>query len=254
MLALRLLVLAAASAFSLSEANGSSDQLMKALKFMTSGWVALPGFLPELQRPDLREKINRAEIHARLAYVDFAYSWMEREFLHSSADSSSYAIGDICDRSAKKGREINMHGKSLQQLEAIAEIATDQLKQCREMVKQKNKNATLPYFQSLNIHRLDQELNVLATSKKMGRMAAVLLQEPRISLYQTAVFIQNATGGVARGTSWHRDLNMVPLGMSSYTSILTVHVMLYSITRSRVRFHHFCFFLTLSPRLFPLSV
>jgi hypothetical protein len=205
-----LLLLLLLSPAALAAGSGSND-LLPALKFLASGWTALPGLVPQLKRPELRLKIQRAELHARLTFVDSAYPWMQRQFLRDI----DIDIEDVCSIPSKTLRDRNASGKSLEELEVVADSAMDSLKRCRDAIKVQNGNATFPYFQSLNIHRLDQEVYSLATSRAMGRMAAVLLQEPRVSLYQTAVFLQRAGGGAgdaSGGTSWHQDLNMVPLG------------------------------------------
>mmetsp|Transcript_30555 Transcript_30555/g.46600 ORF Transcript_30555/g.46600 Transcript_30555/m.46600 type:complete len:85 (+) Transcript_30555:38-292(+) len=59
---------------------GSSD-LLQAIKLLSGGWVALPGFLQELTSPLLRLKMKNPELHARLNYVKYAYTWMDRNFL-----------------------------------------------------------------------------------------------------------------------------------------------------------------------------
>lgn len=187
--------------------SAASSDLLSALKFMTAGWVAIPGFLDELKSKSLRDKISRAEIKARLAYVDFSYQYLEKNFLPDEQN-----IDDECIVPSRRKRDNGLDGRTTAELTAIVDSDIALLNQCLGIVKAQSRNATLPYFQSLNVHRLDDEIHGLATSKKLGRMAAVLLQEPRVSLYQTAVFVQAASGGVARGTSWHRDLNMVPLG------------------------------------------
>jgi len=42
-------------------------------------------------------------------------------------------------------------------------------------------------------------------------MAAILLQSQKVSLYQTVMFVQSNIEGIPKGTSWHRDLSMIPL-------------------------------------------
>ena len=192
---------------SLKSVLAGSPDLLHALKFLKSGWVALPGLLQELKRTDLRMKIKSAELHARLKYVHSAYTWMDKQFLQPQ-----WRMEDICEVPNHEARERRIRGMKFVDLQQFVEDAVSSLKQCKDIVEQKNSNVTFPYFQSLNLHRLDHEIYALATSRKLGRMAAILLQEPKVSLYQTAMFLQSASGGIARGTSWHRDLNMVPLG------------------------------------------
>ena len=189
------------------QVSAASNDLLNALKFMTAGWVALPGFLDELKSKSLREKISRAEIKARLSYVDFSYEYLEKNFLSGDQD-----IEEQCIVPSRNKRDTGLDARTAAELNDIVDSATESLNLCLGIVKAQRRDATLPYFQSLNVHRLDDEIYGLATSKKLGRTAALLLQEPRVSLYQTAVFVQAASGGVAKGTSWHRDLNMVPLG------------------------------------------
>lgn len=180
--------------------------LTYALKFLSSGWVGLPRFLKELESAELRERIRHAELLARLEYVRFAYGWMEREYL--TPLDPPLRVQRVCGQQAAPPAD----RLGTEALNRVVETAIDQLKSCKEKIKAFNPGVIFPYFQSLNVHRLDDRIFELATSKKLGKMAAVLLQEPRVSLYQTAVFLQSKAGGVSVGTSWHRDLNMVPLG------------------------------------------
>lgn len=173
-------------------AGALSPDLLLALKFLSSGWVALPRFLEEVQAPAARDRIYRAEARARVSYAHSAYEYLERQFL-----APERSVRDICPAPPPSNERPEQH--DLQALSQLADNAVETLSRCLRLVQAVNASATLPYFQSLNVHRLDEQINLLATSTKFGKMAAMLLQEPRISLYQTAVFVQTAAGGVARG-------------------------------------------------------
>ena len=68
----------------------------------------------------------------------------------------------------------------------------------------------MPYFQAVNGHRISPSINAIATSKRLGSVAAALLQVASVRLYQTAIFVKNESS-VNTNTEWHQDLNMVPL-------------------------------------------
>lgn len=167
--------------------------MITTLKFLSAGWAPLPGLLNQLQQPEIRDKIYRAEAQARLSYVDFAYRYLERLYLIPHQMS----LKEACVVPPRRDADTLL--MPLKELSNLADHCVQTLNQCLANVIRVNKNATLPYFQSMNVHRLDHALNLLATSRKLGKMAAALLQEPRISLYQTAVFLQTESGGVSRG-------------------------------------------------------
>ena len=75
-------------------------------------------------------------------------------------------------------------------------------------------NVSLPYFQGLNVHRVESVVESVATTKA-SRLSCCqsLLQAAKVRLYQTAMFVKDPAhgAGLNNATGWHRDLQLVPL-------------------------------------------
>jgi hypothetical protein len=210
---------------------------MKTMRFLTTGWVALPQVLPEMQSPIFRDRVLIAEAKARLAYVNFSYDRLRNI-------DSRLNVPEICGIKGLhtvSAYELDIRGGQSESdardmAQRLASEEVDKLRACSDAVRQ-HSNAEglghradafqLPYMQSINVHRLDDKINALATSRKLGRLAAMLLQEPEVSLYQSTVFLMGEGSSANTGTNWHRDLNMVPLGEASEYG-LCVYIYTYS--------------------------
>lgn len=237
-------------------------ELMKTMRFLTTGWVALPQLLPEMQSPMFRDRVLIAEAKARLAYVNFSYDRLRNidarldvQGICGTTTSTSSASGlhtiSAASLDLRKG-QAESDARDIAQRTAAAEVR--RLRECSAAAQQRSEGMglghsaeafQLPYMQSINVHRLDDKIYALATSRKLGRLAAMLLQEPAVSLYQTTVFLMgegsgfsdatssgststsSASGGNNRGTNWHRDLNMVPLGKSMSIVYIILILCLY---------------------------
>jgi hypothetical protein len=80
-----------------------------------------------------------------------------------------------------------------------------------------------PYYQALNPHRLNEEVFAMAVSERLGRMAAALLQHPRVRLYQTAVFHKD-TQSMNQETGWHQVPSPPLLLPPSTTITITITI------------------------------
>jgi hypothetical protein len=76
----------------------------------------------------------------------------------------------------------------------------------------------VPFNQVMNIHRINDVIYDLAISKRMGKIAAELLQHDTVRLYQTALFSKDHYG-LNLQTEWHRDLNMSPINTGAGGSV-----------------------------------
>jgi len=150
--------------------------LSQALQFMTNGWVILREALPVVRNPAFAAEARRAYARRVEVFADYAERWMARRF------------GTRCADFAARCRA----GDRLREVDCCAAAG----------------NATLPYFQALNVHR-DSAL-VAAVAAELGRAAAILLQAPAVRLYQTNV-VAKEPGRLNQATGIHRDLHQVPL-------------------------------------------
>lgn len=76
----------------------------------------------------------------------------------------------------------------------------------------------VPFNQVINMHRINDVIYDLATSQRLGFIAASLLQHDTVRLYQTALFSKENTG-LNLATQWHRDLNMAPINAKDGGSV-----------------------------------
>jgi hypothetical protein len=76
----------------------------------------------------------------------------------------------------------------------------------------------VPFNQVINIHRINDVLYDIATSQRMGQIAAELLRHDTVRLYQTALFSKE-NRGLNLQTQWHRDLNMAPINAGAGGSV-----------------------------------
>jgi len=102
-------------------------------------------------------------------------------------------------------------------IESESDRTVRKYKKLMQKCKRNNKDALFPYYQNVNVHRLDEELYQLATSEYLGQLAASLLQVQSVRLYQTALFFKDPSG-VNQQTGWHQDLNQVPVDTRHYVT------------------------------------
>jgi hypothetical protein len=97
------------------------------------------------------------------------------------------------------------------------------LNQCIVHNREQNITHDVPYYQLLNWHEHDAHLEALATSYRLGSLASDLLQKESVALYQTGMFRKDPFSPLLpeianQITSYHRDLNLVPVDTHSFVT------------------------------------
>jgi ectoine hydroxylase-related dioxygenase (phytanoyl-CoA dioxygenase family) len=85
----------------------------------------------------------------------------------------------------------------------------DTIEECQEALRSLGFNTSLPFLQYYNTWQKIPEVKDLAFS--LGQAASILLDVPKIRLYQDALFWKRAQDGP---TPWHVDARMAPLDTS----------------------------------------
>ncbi|TFJ80135.1 hypothetical protein NSK_008692 [Nannochloropsis salina CCMP1776] len=81
------------------------------------------------------------------------------------------------------------------------------LEECEEVMEEYVDPDAVPFLQTFNGWRQFQDVRRLALAKRFARVAAELLNVPRVRLYQDSTFLKRVGDGP---TLWHSDLNMAP--------------------------------------------
>lgn len=128
------------------------------------------------------------------------------------------------DRAREKAR-VNLHVYSLEKLncsDLLRPVMTVEygLEAVNECLK-RPETIGAPYHQLLNLHEMEPYLGSIAKSQLLGSLASDLLQKPSIRLYQTGLFRKDPSIKVVNDfanpiTSYHRDLNQVPLDTNHF--------------------------------------
>ena len=162
-----------------------SVELSQVLDFQRHGVTMLRGLLTA----ELGEPSFAADFHGA---VDAA----EREFV----DHALSLMGCPGMRNATEGAE-------------------SALLACQARAEQAGEDAPrIPYVQYINLHRHSPRLLAIATSAKLGRAAAALLDVAGVRLYQSTAFIKPPGRRDPRNqeTGWHPDLATVPLDTNDF--------------------------------------
>jgi hypothetical protein len=233
-----LLILTMLTFHSVTDAYDEKTMLKKLKTYATQGYAFMDGLLPELRSDYMQDNIKVAMTLAKLAYLVSC----EEHFVLSHNVNCSLVSYPTCrikwpplkGRIQARIREIKATSDNISKVDLNSDDALfeEGLKSVTCCIKETNKilgkNSTddeglrLPYIQFLNLHRTNKAVLNLALNGPLGKMAAHLLQEDRVRLYQTAIFQKSgnfnrtAVGDMLnRQTSWHLDLNMVPLDTST---------------------------------------
>ena len=209
--------------------------LKKFAAFSNNGYAFMENVLPELRSDLVQEQVRLA---MTLAKLEFTIACEERLVLSYNVNCSliNYPMCPIKWTAVKK--QIQTRMRAIIVSRSVADFTSDYflfekgLKSLTCCITETNKllgkNTTsdegirLPYIQFLNLHRTNKAVMELALNKRLGEMAAFLLDERRVRLYQTAVFHKHGNLNqtdvgtmLNRQTHWHTDLNMVPLDTST---------------------------------------
>lgn len=170
----------------------------------------MPNLIPSLNKERTQRDISEAFQIGKMEYTEFTLKTFERK----GFACESPLVREHCG-------EFSFINSSMFQFlgdDVITEFFESNilyLKCCLDINYEDNspEEYYMPYFQAVNGHRVRQSINEIATSKRLGKAAASLLQVPSVRLYQTAIFVKNGSS-VNTDTEWHADLSMVPLDVA----------------------------------------
>lgn len=202
-------------------ADDPNVQVESIIHFAVAGFALLKGLLKdELKDARIKDAVKSARTAAELAYFSGARGFMASEYglreqcadcFRSFGEESWQSYRDlpklVLEQRLSKAvialRCCQEHGRALCSSDVVATCDDAGLPR-------------LPFHQLLNLHRYNQAMFQLATSSKLAAAAAVLLQEPQVRLYQTALFAKEPGKASNNLTTWHRDLSQVPIDTSAY--------------------------------------
>lgn len=171
---------------------------------MTSSGLALT--IPGRQRSKrMRRKLVHTEDTTNAAH----FAVQEDMTLHLSDVLEFERCGHLCTRQLFKRSEIEA---SRQELIAVAKTNTAvALEHARNM----NLDDSAPFLQTFNPHRTHEIAMRLASSQRLGIVAAQLLGVELLRLYQTCLFWKRPGDAP---TNWHSDLRISPLDTNHFVT------------------------------------
>jgi hypothetical protein len=170
----------------------------------------MQNLIPSLKKESIQRDIFEAFQLGKMEYAEFTLKWFERK---GFACESSFVSGQCGDFSFVDPRSSVQFGDD--QFDKIFESNIKFLKCCLNVTYDSNAHEKfyMPYFQAVNGHEIMKSINNIATSERLGKAAANLLQVSSVRLYQTAIFVKNESS-INTNTEWHQDLHMVPVDVS----------------------------------------
>jgi hypothetical protein len=176
-----------------------------------NGFVFLPDLIPSLNAPDIKGDVLQAFHIGKLEYTEFTLKLFARNGFKCEEKVDVDQCGQF-----HRTEESTLNSRGVDELSSLFDNNIKYLKCCLKMALLENSPLQfyMPYFQTVNGHRISPTINKIATSKHLGKVAASLLQVPSVRLYQTAIFVKNESS-VNTNTEWHVDLNMVPIDVQA---------------------------------------
>mmetsp|Transcript_16669 Transcript_16669/g.25071 ORF Transcript_16669/g.25071 Transcript_16669/m.25071 type:complete len:365 (+) Transcript_16669:3-1097(+) len=180
------------------------------VEYLRGGVAIVRNLMPELKHEYVHDEIFRADSLARLKYTQYSFEYFKR----GECDCKNvYGLdcGTFYEEELYRDEDLPLEAAKF-----LFERNYAYMVCCSENFQRAfpNRPAGLPYFQTINLHRRNKFIYDMAVQHKLGRAAALLLQHPTVRLYQTTLFVKNASA-INKGTSWHHDLNMVPLDVNA---------------------------------------
>lgn len=179
--------------------------LSQMVSFQAQGWLRCVKCVPELRDAEVSAALDRGYEATLRQYARYAVGFMRDRF-----------DVDVRDHDADCG---GVDATLLDQGRWGVEAYLDRLRCSVRRGKHPgggrgtHTNLSLPFFQGLNVHRVESVIESVATTRALGLAAASLLQATKVHLYQTAMFVKDPAhgAGLNNSTGWHRDLQLVPL-------------------------------------------
>ena len=195
------------------------------VRFQTAGWVRVAGMLPELAEPRIAGEVRQATLQTNKRYMNYSLAYLIRAYKLDCNNPQIVAECGVVDPEAcltevggttafKRLRCcVTAGNRKLRARGQKGVQANAERLRAQGYYDERVGNAatvTLPYYQNLHLHHHSEHLHTIATSGRLGRLAATLLQTEAVRLYQTALFVKSEDSQNA-ATSWHQDLVLVPL-------------------------------------------
>jgi len=201
------------------------------LAYMRDGWQTIRDLVPELRDPDIIRNVSHAYNLGRLEYVKHSYGKLLERGVSCPSCKPFYNLTHYdTDITEDFGSFLFAHG--LAYLNCCVQSHNED-----PAVGQRE---VMPLLQVLNTHRFNPHLYKIATSYRMGQVAAQLLQVPSVRLYQSAMFIKD-DNELNQETVYHNDLNMIPLdtGPGNYLTFwCPIRRLEHSMGDSMLKFAH----------------
>ena len=181
-----------------------------------NGWTVLPNIVPELNDEVILRNINDTHKRRKFEYLTDAFYMAKKKWNIDPEDTREHCPVDF------QVGYLNEHNLADDDLAETAYRLGLSFLICTMNYHINNSPAGhsmyVPFNQVINIHRINDAINNIATSRRMGQIAAELLRHDNVRLYQTALFSKDNVG-LNLQTMWHRDLNMIPLDTKSVGSL-----------------------------------
>ena len=195
--------------FGLGKEEGLSVE--EKYQFLRDGHIMLRGLLKE-EFKKLTSVLKDATNHQELNFVKSIFEKNPRLSFFFSQQ------GFLCQNFHLQ-KDCNQY---LQGLEFKSENLLN-LKKTFLTCQQNSNQILLPYFQVLFPSEISPQIKELVQSKKLGRIAADLLDVDAVRYYQDGMFIKESSASPFQffnnPTGWHTDLNQVPLRTNHYVTM-----------------------------------
>ncbi|KAK3263843.1 hypothetical protein CYMTET_27378, partial [Cymbomonas tetramitiformis] len=181
--------------------------------FLRKGVVMARQVAPELlhYRPFFQE-----------AYVSGMVQYYYYNLMQEPCTCERSPGGSLCAAAAPK--DFPYDPLYLQDLAKRRDVTT-----LRAMLQEcaKKGNATVGFFQQMDLRRLHPVISKWALGKRLARVASELLGVPALRLYQDAMFVKDGRIGddsihlqqhKNRHTGWHMELTQVPVDTEAYVT------------------------------------
>lgn len=166
-----------------ADVGGISSQGV--LGFFRDGWQTIRGLIPELSEPQTLSNLTKAYSLGRLHYLKHSIYKLKQRNVNCELNNKCVAHYNISnydmDISIEFAEYLFNHG--LQYLLCC-------INEYNQLIN-KTHIEIAPLLQVLNIHRFNKLIFDIATSYKIGQIAAQLLQVESVRLYQTALFVKS---------------------------------------------------------------
>lgn len=171
-----------------------------------NGWTVIPNALPEVKDEIVLKNINETLKRRKFEYITDAL-YMAKKKWNIDPEDTRHVCGEFDTLQLNDDNLVDDYvAEYLYKYGLSFVICTLNY----HIVNRPEVFIYVPFNQVMNIHRINTVMFELATSQRLGQIAAELLRQDKVRLYQTALFSKDHHG-LNLQTEWHRDLNMAPI-------------------------------------------